>query len=78
MIVGTPNVLKIDPFWGSMLAFCRHKGCYVGPEFTEEEEDENLMNRLSELKVDEDPEEEEMVDESIVQAMEDPAWRGEL
>jgi superfamily I DNA and/or RNA helicase len=32
VVVGSADVLKLDPHWCELIDYARSKGCYVGPE----------------------------------------------
>uniref|UniRef100_A0A0E9XQ88 DNA2/NAM7 helicase-like C-terminal domain-containing protein n=1 Tax=Anguilla anguilla TaxID=7936 RepID=A0A0E9XQ88_ANGAN len=74
IVVGNPLILTKDPTWGRFISYCSEMTGYSGFDYTAEEGEEEVIDRLAALKI---KEEEVETEESVVQQQLHPEWRNE-
>ncbi|KAM9856095.1 putative helicase mov-10-B.1 [Aulostomus maculatus] len=74
IVVGNPIVLRVDPVWNRFIEHCKDHGGYTG--YMESEEDNDVVLRLCALSIRMELTEE--TEESAVQQLQDPEWRGDM
>ncbi|XP_059186180.1 putative helicase mov-10-B.2 [Centropristis striata] len=75
IVVGNPVILNKDQTWKTFISYCVEKGGYTGFDFEDAEGEDDLVSRLTTLKI--NVESDNHVEESPLQQYQDPEWKNE-
>uniref|UniRef100_A0AAX7VWM2 RNA helicase n=1 Tax=Astatotilapia calliptera TaxID=8154 RepID=A0AAX7VWM2_ASTCA len=76
IVVGNPVILKKDPTWEKFISYCVKEKGYTGFDFSDVEEEDDIVSRLATLKINMDSEC-PVPEESAIQQFVDPGWKNE-
>ncbi|KAM9409052.1 putative helicase mov-10-B.1 [Pholidichthys leucotaenia] len=76
IVVGNPVILNKDPTWRKFITYCVNENAYTGFDFNDVEGEDEILTRLSNLRIDVDAEN-PAAEESPLQLYVDPGWKNE-